>query len=163
MIFATVGTQLPFPRLISAVEAFAATSGTRVLAQTGPDARAAATPHLSLCSALTPEAFHAAITGARKVVAHAGIGTVLAARAAARPLIVLPRRAALGEHRSDHQLATAAALEGAPGVYVAWRETDLPDLLSQELDPAPPGGAAALTPLLDCLREFIGAAETGRS
>ena len=155
MIFATVGTQLPFPRLISAVEAYAAVSGDPVLAQSGPETRATALPHFSLCPALTPEAFDAAMSAARAVVAHAGIGTVLAARALARPLVLMPRRAALGEHRSDHQMATARALDGAPGIHIAWHERDLPRLLAQDLRPAPPGSGAALPPLLDRLRRFI--------
>ena len=155
MIFATVGTQLPFPRLIGAMEAYAADTGDAVLAQTGAETRPADTPHLSLCAALTPEAFDAAVASARAVVAHAGIGTVLAARTAVKPLILMPRRSALGEHRSDHQMATAAALEGTPGVYIAWREEELPDLLARNLCPAEPGSGAALAPLIACLRGFI--------
>jgi UDP-N-acetylglucosamine transferase subunit ALG13 len=67
------------------------------------------------------------------VVGHAGIGTMLNARLLRKPVVLFPRRAKLGEHRNDHQLATAAALAGRPGIGIARNDNDLRDFL---LDPA---------------------------
>ena len=144
------------------MEAYAAQTGIKVLAQAGPKSLSAETPNIALLTAMTPQAFDAAMEAARTVVAHAGIGTVLAARAMAKPLVLMPRRAALGEHRSDHQMATAAALDGTPGIYIAWTEADLPDLLSQDLTPALPGSGASLPSLLDRLRLFVDGPEAAR-
>ena len=45
---------------------------------------------------------------AAAIVAHAGMGTILTALETGKRLLVMPRRAALGEHRNDHQLATVS-------------------------------------------------------
>jgi len=63
------------------------------------------------------------------VVAHAGMGTILTSLRFCRPLVLLPRKAALGEHRTDHQAATAHRLQHLAGVRVAWETVQLPALL----------------------------------
>ena len=137
MIFATVGTQLPFPRLIDALDALADGLNETILAQTGPSTPGTAWSHLECHENLTPSAFDAAFREARLIVAHAGMGTVLSARRFGKPLIVLPRRHALGEHRNDHQIATARQLDGLPGITVAWQAEDLAALLTGPTPPAP--------------------------
>ena len=47
------------------------------------------------------------MVAADAIIAHAGMGTILTALEMGKPLLVMPRRAELGEHRNDHQLATA--------------------------------------------------------
>jgi len=127
VILVTTGTQLPFPRLVAAMDRLVPTLGERVVAQVGPDA--ATYPNLETHATLAPEVFVALFRDARLVVAHAGIGTVLSARRHAKPLILMPRRHRLGEHRNDHQVATAEALQGRQGLYLAWDEGDLGELL----------------------------------
>jgi UDP-N-acetylglucosamine--N-acetylmuramyl-(pentapeptide) pyrophosphoryl-undecaprenol N-acetylglucosamine transferase len=56
------------------------------------------------------------------VVAHAGTGAALSAFEAGRAPLLVPRRAALGEHTDDHQLEVAAEL-GRRGLAM-WREAD---------------------------------------
>ena len=58
------------------------------------------------------------------IVAHAGMGTILTALELGKPLLIMPRRAALGEHRNDHQLATAERFAAVDGVKVAFDETE---------------------------------------
>ena len=70
--------------------------------------------------------YAAAIARARLVVAHAGVGSVVSAGEQGKPIVVLPRRAALGEHTSDHQVETVGWLRGKPGVHVADSEAELP-------------------------------------
>ena len=48
-----------------------------------------------------------------------------------KPVIVLPRQARHGEHRNDHQLATAAKFGSRGMVQVAQDETHLRELLNQ--------------------------------
>ena len=156
MILVTVGTQLGFPRLIDAMDAFAAASGERVVAQTGPARAGQGTwPHLEVRPRLTPAEFETLFAEARAVVGHAGIGTILSARQHRRPLVVLPRRHALGEHRNDHQMATARAVAHLPGIRVAWEADEIAPLLSGDLAPAEPGRAAAHDALIARLRTFI--------
>ena len=157
MIFVTVGTQLPFPRLIDAMNAFAAANDEKVIAQVGPEP--GDWPHLEVCETLAPAAFEANFREARAIVAHAGVGSILSAKRFGRPLIILPRRHALGEHRNDHQVATAKAVEAVKGVYVAWEADDLPGLLAQpDLETADDAESATRAALIDRLKSFIDAA-----
>lgn len=109
-IFVTVGTELPFDRLVSAVDAWAFSAGRHdeVFAQIGPSSRPPA--HVGWTRFVDGPQFHELLCNADLVVAHAGMGTILSALQYQRPLIVVPRRASLGEHRSDHQLATVERL-----------------------------------------------------
>ena len=114
MIFVTVGGELPFERLVRAMDAWAAAHpGEEVLAQIGGGAYLPA--HMRWQRSLGREAYAAAVAGAELVVAHAGIGSVVTAGEHGKPIVLLPRRARFGEHRNDHQRDTAARLGGRPG------------------------------------------------
>ena len=96
---------------------------------------------------------------ASRIVSHAGIGTVLKAKEYRKPIILFPRRAATGEHRNDHQMATCAQLEGRPGIFVAYDDAALAQLLSQtssELSPQGREPAAAYADLISGLARYIG-------
>ncbi len=156
MIFVTVGTQLPFPRLIRAMDALVPTLGEEILAQIGPEP--VEVSHLDVLPQLTPAEFEAKFKAARVVVAHAGIGTILSAKRFGKPLILLPRKADLGEHRNDHQLATARQVETLPGVYIAWETEALGALLGQEnLIPANQDMSETHKALVDRLKSFVAA------
>jgi UDP-N-acetylglucosamine transferase subunit ALG13 len=132
VIFVTVGTQLPFDRLISAVDEFAG-AGPRheVFAQIGPSRLRPR--HIEYAQFLSSEECGARMQAANAVVGHAGMGTILTSLELGKPLLVMPRRAALGEHRNDHQLATAHWFAERGRVKVAFDEADLPLSLG-ELD-----------------------------
>lgn len=155
MIFVTVGTQLAFPRLIAAMETYATLSQEQVVAQVGPDRIAAL--NLERHVHLRPAHYVQLMTDARAVVAHAGIGTILSAQTYRRPLVVLPRRHARGEHRNDHQMATAAALEGRPGLRIAWEAHEIAPILAEKLEPMAPGVGGDTAKLIDRLRRYIAA------
>lgn len=127
MILLTIGTQLPFDRLVRAVDGAAPLLAMPLFAQIG---RGQYRPQaMDYCESQPAEEFTRLFARAETIVAHAGIGTVLTAQKLHKPIIIFPRRAALGEHRNDHQLATCAQLEGRPGIHVAWTEDDLVRLL----------------------------------
>lgn len=158
MIFVTVGTQLPFDRLVDAMNDWASAGHDEVIAQAGPTAAAGRWPHLDARTRMTPEDFERCFSDARIVVGHAGIGTILSAQRFRKPLVILPRRESLGEHRNDHQMATAREVSRLKGVYIAWNDADLPDLLQRDLAPAVPDGGESRSHLIDRIRTFI---ETG--
>ncbi|KQN04300.1 glycosyltransferase [Sphingomonas sp. Leaf25] len=123
MILVTVGTQLPFDRLIRAVDEVAPRLPMPVFAQIG---RGRYQPqHCRFAANVPPVEFDDLLRQASLIVGHAGIGSVLMAQKMGKPLLVMPRRIAFGEHRNDHQLATARALEERPGIYVAFDEEAL--------------------------------------
>lgn len=72
------------------------------------------------------------IATAHVIVGHAGIGTIITAAKAEKPLILYPRQASLGEHRNDHQQATAREMESRQGIYVAWNDEMLEQFLTSE-------------------------------
>lgn len=129
MIFVTVGTQVAFDRMMDVVDAWAARTGQDVFAQVGPTKRAFA--HLRVAEFLDPADFDRCFQDAGLVIAHAGMGSILSALSFGKPIVIMPRKAALGEHRNDHQMATAKRFEGKAGVSIAWDENDLAELLDQ--------------------------------
>jgi UDP-N-acetylglucosamine transferase subunit ALG13 len=129
VIFVTVGTQLAFDRLVGAVDRWAATSGHEVFAQIGPST---ATPeHIAYQDFVDPAECRARMREADAIVAHAGMGTILSALELGKPLVVLPRSAALGEHRNEHQLATARRFAALGSVSVAFDEHELVERLDR--------------------------------
>lgn len=130
MIFVAVGTQLPFDRLIRTMDQWAGEApGRKVLAQI---ANGTYVPqHLEWERSIPPEEFQAHLQRCELLVAHAGIGSILSALELGKPVIVLPRQAALGEHRNDHQLATSKRFGARGLVRVAADETELCQLLNQ--------------------------------
>lgn len=133
MIFVTVGTQLPFDRLIALTDEAAPSLSRPVFAQIGV---CTYTPrNVEYSARLTPLEFDRLFSQADMIVSHAGIGTVLTAQKYRKPIVLFPRRAALGEHRNDHQLATVNALEGRSGIYIARTEDELRTLLGSTLTP----------------------------
>lgn len=165
MIFLTVGSQMPFDRLVQAVDHWAGARGsaTDVVAQIGQsDFRPA---HLRHCMTMSPAEFRRACRSADFLVAHAGMGSVLTALDLGKPLVVMPRRGDLKETRNDHQLATARWLQSRPGIRVAWTETDLASVLDEL---CVDGGAECPSPgaadprLIDVLHGFISASSGSR-
>jgi UDP-N-acetylglucosamine transferase subunit ALG13 len=133
VIFVTVGTQLPFERLVAAVDAWVGAQGERpeALAQVGAGRTDYA--NLRCVRSLDGESYARAIAGARLVIAHAGTGSILTALDGGVPVIVVPRDDRRGEHRDDHQLQTARQMERMGLVTVAWSEAELSTLIEREL------------------------------
>ena len=154
MIFVTVGAQMPFDRMINAVDNWADNT-TRVIAQIG-DSKLQP-QHIEAHRFLTPTEFSGLIRDAEVVVSHAGMGTILSVMTAGRPLILFPRRGSLRETRNDHQVDTAKWFVGKPGITVAFEERELHEALSRfhELSSPPQIAAVASDELIHTLRSFI--------
>jgi UDP-N-acetylglucosamine transferase subunit ALG13 len=112
---------------------------------------------VAYCKFLAPGEFSRRLSQARVIVAHAGMGTILSALKSEKPILVMPRRAALGEQRNDHQLATARHLWTLGKVNVAMDDEALRDQLDrlEELKAREPIGPFASRELIDALRGFI--------
>ena len=156
MIFITVGTDMPFDRLIKAVDGWAKERNrTDVFAQIGEGAW---TPEfIDSVPFLSPSEFATRCRESSVIVAHAGMGTILSSLHAGKPLLVMPRRASLGEQRNEHQLATARHMEGEGKVTVAFDEEDLVKRLDslEDLSSKPAIGPYASDELVQGLRNFI--------
>ena len=85
------------------------------------------------------------------------MGTILSALQLHKPIIIFPRIAALGEHRNEHQLATAEKFKEMGTVYVAMNEIELKRLLlNKHLKPLAEIGDYASQSLIDSIEKFIG-------
>jgi len=133
VIFVTVGTQMPFDRLVITMDRWAAAHRDHsVVAQIG---NSGITPgNLRSRPWMSSTEFGESLHGAEVIVSHAGIGTILQARQAMVPIVVMPRRVRFGEHRDDHQIETARRLEALGVVSVAWDERELPARLEAALE-----------------------------
>ena len=111
MIFITVGSSLPFDRLIQTVDEVAADGvlAGQLFAQIGsgryepkrfPSERYLDRPR-----------YAQVVETADAIISHAGIGTISMALQMLKPIAVMPRLKALGELVDDHQRATATKFE----------------------------------------------------
>ena len=160
MIFVTVGAQMPFVRLVRAVDEWA---GSRcrndVFAQTGPTEWCP--ENIEWCRFLDPLEFNRLFEKADLIVSHAGMGTILTALQHGKPIVVMPRRGDLRETRNDHQLSCARRFAEIGKIAAVENESEL----MQRLDAADEIGepsrinAQASPEILRALRKFV---EAGR-
>jgi UDP-N-acetylglucosamine transferase subunit ALG13 len=154
-VFVSVGTQLPFDRLIIAIDDFARQNpGYSFFAQIG--AGGYRPEHIDFKDFIDMEEYNKAVTECDLLVAHAGMGAILTALEAGKPIVIMPRKAKLGEHRNDHQLATAARFADMGKVLVAMEESDLgPCLLEGAVRKTSLIGPHASEDLLEAVRTFL--------
>ena len=107
MIFVSVGSQLPFNRMVKAVEAWATEYGCadNIFYQIGdgtPPAKG------EWVRQLAPDEFEKRCREAELIVSHAGTGVLMVASSLQRKILIFPRRfSEPGEVRNDHQMDTA--------------------------------------------------------
>ncbi len=156
MIFATVGTQLPFDRLIDTLDKYKQYQrDISIFAQIGPLGKSP--DYIDWAPTLTAKQFAKKIAECKVIISHAGMGTILTALELGKPIIVMPRQAKYGEHRNDHQCATVQNLRGRVGIHVADDEQFLLSHL-KELTSFKPSAASepvAEPKLLNAISQFI--------
>jgi UDP-N-acetylglucosamine transferase subunit ALG13 len=130
VIFVTVGAQMPFDRLIRAIDEWAQSRArSDIFAQIGPsDFHPKA---IKTARFIEPLEFRKNVEAASVIVAHAGMGTIITALEYGKPIIVMPRRGDLRETRNDHQVATVKRLLEQGRVMVAFDEQQLIKALDQ--------------------------------
>lgn len=162
MIFVTVGTEMHFNRMVQPIDQWAGRNGrSDIFAQVG--ATDWKPRHIESVPYLDAIESRKRIAAAEVVIAHAGMGTILMARELGRPILVMPRRAEFGEHRNNHQLATARELSAQGFVTAAFDEEQLLAKLDQlEQLPCPARiSSYASERLLQRITHFIAMGVTG--
>lgn len=155
MIFCTIGTQAPFDRFLRIVDEVAAGVDEEIVAQVYRSHYVA--KNIKTVDFLSPDKFQELFGAARMIVAHAGMGTIISAMQQRKPIIVFPRIAKLGEHRNEHQLATAAKMKELGYVYVANDADELRNLLTNpNLKPLHKLGEFASRSMIDEICKVIG-------
>jgi len=163
VIFLTTGTQLPFDRLLRAVDEWvdAAKPSYELFGQVLPPVHDPYIPrNFKTKARLSPAEYAEVFARSQLIISHAGMGTILTALTQGKQICIMPRQAKYGEHRNDHQLATVARLGEHPGLFKACDEHDLPRCLDAAIQAAQtsqttPIEPFAATEFTDGLRKFI--------
>ena len=155
MIFCTIGTQAPFDRMLKIIDEIAPLIDEEVIAQVyKTDVKL---KNIRTVDFLSPTEFNEIFNSARLIVAHAGMGTIISALVRQKPIIIFPRIASLGEHRNEHQLATAEKMKALGYVYDAQNADELKDLiLKKDLVPLHKIKDYASESLINELKSVIG-------
>ena len=155
-VFVTVGAQMPFDRLIKAIDEWAAShTGMHIFAQIGETSYRP--EHIEYVTLLEPSEFRRRVLWSDVLVAHAGMGSILSALQYGKPILVLPRQGRLMETRNDHQLATAIRIKAMSRVAVAMNTDEMPALLDSitSLNASEIISDRASEQLLSAIRSFI--------
>ncbi len=155
LIFLAVGTWIRgFDRLVQTVDEFVKEGiiNDDVVAQVGngsykPD-------NMKVIAFCSPDEFVRYITYADIIISHAGIGTIAQVVKQSKPIIVVPRKAELGEVDDDHQFETAKQLESEGKILVAYEVDDLPEKIEQAKDFVPVQGKGGQG-IINAVQEFI--------
>ncbi len=153
---------MPFRRLVQTMDEWAAQNpDVEVMAQVGNDTGFSPIA-LTCVKSLSPQRYAELVRSCELLVAHAGMGSVLAGLEHGKPMLLMPRRGALNETRNDHQAATLRWLRDKPGIYAVDDAAALSAALNawraQGLTPPPRASdpPEALNELVAALRAFIG-------
>jgi UDP-N-acetylglucosamine transferase subunit ALG13 len=158
MIFLITGTQAPFDRLVKCMDEIAPSlNGIEIIAQINQSKYKV--KNMKTVAKMHPMEFNENFSRADLIVSHAGMGTVISALQNNKPAIILPRSAALGEHRNEHQLATAKILEKLKYIHVIYHEKELEakifSFLNGELTPLHAIDNTASSSLIGSIQEYL--------
>jgi UDP-N-acetylglucosamine transferase subunit ALG13 len=152
MIFYSVGTQLPFDRLTGYLDQWCEETGFSEII--GQVARGHIPKNFKAYDYLSSDAYKSYFIESELIVSHAGMGSILTAIEYGKPIVIVPRKFELGEHRNDHQLSTVKRFRGTCGIYVAENYSELVDILELDSYDSPSISQGAVS-LIENLRQLI--------
>lgn len=158
MIFASVGSMLPFDRLVRAVDEWARDNpAEEVLVQIGDGAYEP--KHAPFVRLLPHTEYRQRLNDSTLFVAHVGMGSILQSLEARKQLLMLPRLASLREHTTDHQLHTAARFCDVQGLLIVDDSAALSAAMSRLIrDPLPIAAGLppfAPQPMIDRVASYL--------
>jgi UDP-N-acetylglucosamine transferase subunit ALG13 len=152
--FVTVGTVMPFDRLVEAVASLDKANGrpSRIVAQVG---RGGATPSGLECREMMEfDAVTALLDRAKVVFCHGGTGSLITALRAGCRVVAMPRRPDLGEHYDDHQIEIVRAFAARGIIEMAEDVPDIASALARALSKQPQRATTDYSPLIERLRQL---------
>ena len=131
LAFVTVGTVMPFDRLLTGVAGLHAQGllPERIVAQSGEGA--AVPPGVEAHPGLPFARMQAILADADLVFTHGGTGSLVTALRAGCRVVAMPRDPARGEHYDDHQAEIVDAFAARGLIQVAREVADLPAALAR--------------------------------
>lgn len=166
MIFVTVGTQLPFDRLIMGMDEWARRHpDTEVFAQIRDAVFLPA--YMEFARKLSPNDYMKKFLQASMVVSHCGVGTIITGLDNLKPMILMPRERKFGEHRNDYQKALALKFSRFDLIDIVETVDELKHAVERRLARAEiREGVQAIRAshkLIDCIRVFVDPESVDRS
>jgi exopolysaccharide biosynthesis glucuronosyltransferase PssE len=117
VIFVSVGSMLPFDRLVKAADDWAAAHPSKpVFIQIGEGSYEPR--HAPWVRIMPHGEYRRRLEACDLFVAHVGMGSILQGLEVRKQMLLLPRLAAQREHTTDHQLHTAARFKDTPGLMI---------------------------------------------
>ena len=156
MIFVSVGMQMPFDRMCSAIDEWAGENDRDdVFMQIGETRWKP--KHCRYENMISPPEFRKHIEQSSLLVMHAGVGSIVTGIECGVPMLLMPRLASLKETRNEHQTATVNRLGHLPGIKIAKDEKELVSMLENFDYGSKPieMGSDASPRLPSSLRQFI--------
>lgn len=147
---------MPFDRLVRTIDEWAGGDcGHKVFAQIGETSLRPS--FIEFVRWLDPADYRTMVEKCSAIVSHAGMGSIITALEFGKPILVMPRRADLGETRNDHQVATAHKFLGMGKIDAAFEEHELTQKLNilASMRPSATIHSVASNELLNTLRRFI--------
>lgn len=143
MIFASVGSMLPFDRFVQGVDEWAGENPTQeVLIQIGEGKYEPV--HAKWVRIMPHAEYRAKLDECELFVAHVGIGSMLQGLEHHKQMLLMPRLASLKEHTTDHQLHTAERFKNVPSLLIVDDVSQLQAAITRLLaDPLPTAGTIA--------------------
>ncbi len=125
MIFLTVGTQFAFDRLVKAVDE---AMGQKVIeeeifAQIGESSYIPA--NFRYAKTMDKSEYDRHVLSSTAIIGHAGMGTIISAMNAGKPLLVLPRMRKFKEAVNDHQVSIARQFEHQRYLLAAYKAEEI--------------------------------------
>lgn len=105
MIFVTIGTQdKKFARLLKQVQLLVnkGVIDEEIIVQSGTTEFESKS--MKIIPFMDMDAFNDALSNARYIITHGGVGTIMNGLRMHKPMIAVARRVEFGEHENDHQL-----------------------------------------------------------
>ncbi|TPE45061.1 glycosyltransferase [Amaricoccus solimangrovi] len=159
MIFASIGSMLPFDRFVRAVDEWARDNPSEeVFIQIGEGEYEPV--HAPFARMLPISEYRRRLRECDLFVAHVGMGSILQGLEARAQMLLLPRDIALREHTTDHQIHTARRFQGRPGLRIVETTEALREEMTRLLrEPMRVGGGdfstKASPQLLDAVATFL--------
>jgi UDP-N-acetylglucosamine transferase subunit ALG13 len=158
VIFATVGTMLPFDRFVRGVDNWAqANPGIPVFVQIGDGKYVP--QHAKWQRFISQSEFKERLNACKLFVAHVGVGSILQALEAHKQMLLLARLASLREHTTEHQLHTANKFRDVAGIVIAddvvILHREMTRLIENPISGSKLGSEYAPPEMTDKIREFV--------
>lgn len=134
MIFVSVGTQLPFDRLLHLTESVVKelSIDEPIVCQSGPSEFSSTT--MTVKKFIDEGEYNTCLTESRLFIGHAGMGSIIKCLDFGVDAVLLARDASLGEHRNNHQFSTCEAFSNVSNlVYMTKEEENFRSKIKEKL------------------------------